>query len=302
MSVPMVRIDAHQHLWRLAARGEAWPPPALAAIRRDIEPAELAPLLSRHAIDGTIAVQSLAHESDTVYLLDQARRHAFIRGVVGWVDLAAPGAAHRITALAADRKLVGLRPMLPDLPDDWLDQPALAPAIDAMLEHGLRFDALVKPRLLSALLNFARRHPALPIVIDHAAKPFIAYRVHEPWRRELARLAELPQVYCKLSGLVTEAGPGWRLAQLQPYVAHVLAVFGTDRVLWGSDWPVVNLDADYGRWLAASETLLEHLDAAARAAIFGANALRFYGIDDAAPAKAIATDRPSTFYNEKETS
>lgn len=286
-----MRIDAHQHLWRLAARGNAWPPPALAAIRRDIDAAELAPLLARHGIAGSIAVQSLPCEDDTVFLLDQARQHAFILGVVGWVDLAAPSAPQRIAALAADCKLVGLRPMLPDLPDNWLDQPALAPAVDAMLAHGLRFDALVEPRHLPALFDFARRHPALAIVIDHAAKPFIAQGVRDPWRTDIARLAELPQVYCKLSGLVTEAGTGWHLAQLHPYVEHVLDVFGPRRVIWGSDWPVVNLDADYDAWLAASEALLEHLDVAQRAAIFGANARHFYGIGRSVnAAHALATD------------
>jgi L-fuconolactonase len=275
----MVRIDAHQHLWRLAARGNAWPPPALAAIRRDIDAAELAPLLARHGIAGSIAVQSLPGEDDTVFLLEQARQHAFILGVVGWVDLAAPSAAQRISMLAADRNLVGLRPMLPDLPDSWLDQPALTPAVAAMLAHGLRFDALVQPRHLPVLLDFARRHPALPIVIDHAAKPFIAQGLRDPWRTDLARLAELPQVYCKLSGLVTEAGAAWRLAQLRPYVDHVLDVFGPHRVIWGSDWPVVNLDANYGAWLALSEALLDHLDCDQRAAIFGNNALHFYKID-----------------------
>lgn len=272
-----MRIDAHQHFWLLAARGGAWPPASLAALHRDVLPDELAPLLAAHGIDGTVLVQSLPSVADTLYLLELARRHAFIRAVVGWADLAAPDAVQQIAALARHPQLKGLRPMLQDLPDDdWIDQPALAPAVEAMLRHDLSMDALVLPRHLPALLRFAERHPALPIVIDHAAKPAIASGEAAAWRADLARLAALPQVYCKLSGLVTEAAPDWRGADLQPYVDHVLALFGSHRVIWGSDWPVLNLAADYGRWLATSEQLLAGLDQQARQRIYGRNARDFY--------------------------
>jgi L-fuconolactonase len=273
-------VDAHQHFWRLADRNGAWPPPELAAIHRDFLPADLAPLLGRHAVAATVLVQSMPNEDDTRFMLDLARRHTFIKGVVGWVDMKAPDAPARIAALAADPLLKGLRPMLQDLDDDhWIADPALAPAVEAMLRHGLGFDALVLPRHLPALIAFAERFPDLPIVIDHGAKPLIAQGVLEPWRSDIARLAALPQVCCKLSGLVTEAGPGWDLERLRPYVAHLLASFGPQRLIWGSDWPVLNLASDYALWLAACAALLDHLDAADRHAIFGLNARRFYRID-----------------------
>ena len=305
-----MRIDAHQHFWRLADRVGAWPPPELAAIHRDFAPQDLLPLLQAAGVGGTVLVQSLPTAADTAFLLDLADRHAFVRGVVGWADLKAPDAAAQIGALARHPRLVGLRPMLQDLPDDWLDDPALDRAVAAMQMHGLCFDALVRPPQLPALWRFARRHLDLPIVIDHAAKPAIVEARLQPWGDDMARLAMLPQVHCKLSGLLTEAGSGPPLGNdspsadeyigrspagiraglgaarrsawsaLQPYVHEVLRCFGVRRVLWGSDWPVLNLAGDDGAWLALCQVLLDRfdppVDTTARAALFGGNAQRFY--------------------------
>ena len=273
-----MRIDAHQHFWQLAARAGGWPPPSLAAIYHDFAPADLAPLLAEHGITGTVLVQSLPSEADTDWLLALAERADFIRAVVGWTDLLAPDAPAAIARLASHKKLKGLRPMLQDLSDEqWIANPALAPALSAMVEHGLRLDALVLPRHLPALLECARAWPGLAIVIDHAAKPPIADGAFGQWREDMAQLAALPNVHCKLSGLVTEAKADWTVEDLRPYVDHVLNVFGAQRVIWGSDWPVVDLAGGYGAWLAASETLLAHLGQQDRNDIFGLNACRFYG-------------------------
>lgn len=275
-----MRIDAHQHFWQLAARAGGWPPPSLAAIYRDFAPQDLAPLLAAHGVAGTVLVQSLPSEDDTHWLLALAEQADFIRAVVGWTDLLAVDAPAAIARLASHNKLKGLRPMLQDLDDDrWIADPALAPALTAMVEHGLRFDALVLPRHLPALLQCARAWPGLAIVIDHAAKPPIADASFGQWREDMAQLAALPNVHCKLSGLVTEASTDWSIDDLQPYVAHVLSVFGAQRVIWGSDWPVVGLAGGYGAWLAASETLLAHVGQQDRNDIFGLNARRFYGLD-----------------------
>ncbi len=275
-----MRIDAHQHFWRLADRNGAWPPPALAAIYRDFLPDDLAPLLRQHGVQKTVLVQSMPLESDTRFMLELADRHPFVGGVVGWVDLKRADAPQRIASLAADPVLKGLRPMLQDLDDDdWIADPALDPAIEAMLAHRLSFDALVLPRHLPALLAFALRHPQLPIVIDHGAKPLVALRQLEPWRADIALLAQLPNVHCKLSGLVTEAGAGWDVASLRPYVEHIIGAFGAQRVIWGSDWPVVELACLYGNWIAASDALLAGLSEADRASIYGLNAKRFYRIE-----------------------
>ena len=274
-----MRIDAHQHFWQLAARAGSWPPPSLAAIYRDFAPEDLAPLLAEHGVTGTVRVQSLPSEADTDWLLALAERAGFIRAVVGWTDLLAPDAPAAIARLASNRKLKGLRPMLQDIDDErWIANPALAPALNAMVEHGLRLDALVLPRHLPALLQCARDYPLLAIVIDHAAKPPIADAAFGDWREQMAQLAALPNVHCKLSGLVTEAKSDWNVGDLRPYVSHVLEVFGAQRVIWGSDWPVVDLAGGYGAWLAASESLLAHLGQQDRNDIFGLNARRFYSL------------------------
>lgn len=271
-------VDAHIHFWRIGCNDCTWPPPALAAIHRDLLPDDWQREAQACGIAAAIAVQSQPSGRDTAWLLELARDDARIAGVVGWTDLAARDASERITVLASHPKLCGLRPMLQDLPDDdWILQFAVTPAIEAMIAHDLCFDALVRPRHLPHLLRFAERHPALRIVIDHAAKPDIAHGGLEPWRASIAALAELPNVNCKLSGLLTEAGEHWRADDLQPYVEQLLATFGPRRLLWGSDWPVVNLAADYSRWLNLADTLAG-LAGDERAALFGDNAVRVYGI------------------------
>lgn len=295
------RIDAHQHYWRIDARAGHWPPPELRAIFRDFAPADLAPELAAARIDGTVLVQSMPTAADTHALLDLAGRTDSVLAVVGWVDLKAADAAARIARFAAHPKARGLRPMLQDLADDaWIDDPALTPAIDAMLAHRLRFDALVMPRHLDALFAFAQRHPALQIVIDHGAKPAIARQDLEPWLARMTRLARLPNVQCKLSGLWTEAGQAadhaTRQARCWPYVAAIAELFGPRRVMWGSDWPVLRLadGAGYAAWLAACEADVERaFGPDAVADLFGANACRFYGID--APRHPSVTNERSSY-------
>ena len=276
-----MRIDAHQHFWRIAERAGAWPPPALASIHRDFGPQDLAPLLQAGGIDGTVLVQSMPSVAETRQLLELARATTFVHGVVGWVDMKAADAVDTIAQLALDPLLKGLRPMLQDLQDDdWIADPATAPAAEAMARHGLVFDALVLPRHLGALRTFAARHPALAVVVDHAAKPPIARGRIQPWRDDLAGLAALPQVHCKVSGLLTEAGERTRMEGLLPYVQTLWASFGPSRLLWGSDWPVLRLAGDYAGWLAMTTALLAAVQPAAgageTAAILGGNAVSLY--------------------------
>jgi L-fuconolactonase len=275
-----MRIDAHQHFWNLADRQGGWPGPELRAIHRDFGPADLMPWLERCGVDGTVLVQSMPTARDTQWMLDVADRHSFVRGVVGWVDMLAADAPQQLAALAQRPKLKGVRPMLQDLADPWwIAQPQLDAAASALSALGLCFDALVRPVHLPALLVFARRHPALRIVIDHGAKPEIASGALQPWARDIAELARLPNVHCKISGLLTEAREGARTSDLAPYVDHLFACFGPHRLMWGSDWPVLDLAGDYASWMhGARELCATHVgrDAAAMDAVFGANAARFY--------------------------
>lgn len=272
-----MRIDAHQHFWSLARGDYGWLTPALGVIHRDFGPADLSPLLTAHGIERTILVQAAPTEAETAYLLEIAAKTPFVAGVVGWTDFNARNVGEQIAALGSDPLLVGLRPMVQDIvDDDWLARSELAPAFDAMIAHGLVFDALLKPRHIAPMLKVLKRHPDLACVIDHGAKPDLVSGDLAAWRDGMSALSEHPRLTCKLSGLVTEAGPDWVLETLRPVVEHLLATFGPERLIFGSDWPVVTLRAPYAQWFEAAGTLLAGLTEAQRAAVFGGNAQKLY--------------------------
>lgn len=269
-------IDAHQHVWRLARGDYGWLTPQLAPIFRDFTLDDLRPELARHGIGATILVQAAPTTAETAFLLETASDDPLVAGVVGWADFDTAD-ADGIVQAAAHPMLVGLRPMVHDIADDdWLLRPGLAPSLDAMARQGLVFDALVRPRHLSRLMMVADRHPDLTFVLDHLGKPDIASGGQEQWFADLARLAERRNVVCKLSGLATEARPDWTVQDLGPYIDHALTCFGADRLLWGSDWPVVAMAGGYQRWRAASEQALAGLAPAEREAVFGGTAARVY--------------------------
>jgi L-fuconolactonase len=272
-----MRIDAHHHLWTLARGDCGWLTPALASIYRDFSLSDLAPHLAKSGIDGTILVQAAPTEAETMFMLGIAEATEVVRGVVGWIDFDAADAAARIDALAAEKLLVGLRPMVQDMADDdWLLRPSLAPLLTSMTRHGLVFDALVLPRHLPRLREVIDRCGDLQFVLDHCAKPHLASGDIAQWKRHIAEIARRPNIVCKLSGLVTEARADWQIADLRPAVDHVRECFGPQRLLWGSDWPVVNLAGGYDRWFAATESLLADLSPAEKADVFGGNAGRIY--------------------------
>lgn len=274
-----MQIDAHQHYWDPARGDYGWLTPDLQALYRRFDSADLAPLRERAGVARTVVVQAAPTVEETRYLLDLAKDDESIAGVVGWAPLLDRDAPALIGELACNPKFKGVRPMLQDLPDDnWIANPALAPAIEALIAHDLAFDALVFARHIDALMTFASRFPSLRIVVDHGAKPPIVEGAGswQAWADRIAQLSRLPHVHCKLSGLATEAAPGWTEATLRPYVDHLLASFGPERLMWGSDWPVLNLNGDYLLWHSLATTLLEALTDAQRAAIFGGNAVAFY--------------------------
>jgi len=271
-------IDAHQHFWRIGENDCTWPTPDLTALYRNFEPPDLEGITRPLGVTGSVLVQTQESDRDTNWMISLAADAPFVKAVVGWADLAAPHAPDRIADLARAPKFRGLRPMLQGVrPDDWITQPTLAPAIEAMIAHQITFDALVFTRHLPALRAFATRHPDLPIVIDHAAKPPIAAAQLDPWRDEMAAIAGLPNVWCKLSGLLTEAAAGASQEALQPYVSHLVNIFGASRLMWGSDWPVLLLVGDYARWLDLARDLTG-LESAEQDLVFAGVARAFYRI------------------------
>ncbi|MBP1853045.1 amidohydrolase family protein [Rhizobium halophytocola] len=292
----MSQIDAHCHFWSLQRGDYGWlraDDPGLAPICRDFGPEDIATSLADAGRERLVVVQAAPTDAETAFLLSLADGHPEIAGVVGWTDLSAPDAATRITTLARARKLKGLRPMLQDLgQDDWILTAPQPNAISAMVEHGLRLDALVLPRHLDPLARFVERHPDLQVIIDHAAKPPLSAggndHRHDLWRSGMQRLAAFPHVHCKLSGLLTEMDPAQcreintALAVLQPLFDDLLRWFGPTRLVWGSDWPVLRLAASYDFWADLTDRLLGDLDATDRRAILGGNAERFYDLKGAA--------------------
>ena len=271
-------IDAHQHFWAVSRGDYGWLEnnPAVGAIARDIRPADLRPHLSRHRIDRTVLVQAAPTLEETEYLLGLADATDFIAKVVGWIDFEDKSHARHLARFAKHPKFAGVRPMIQDIADEnWMHRPEVQWAFAAIIEHDVTFDALGHPRHLAAFGRLFHRYPHMRTVIDHGMKPSIRTGEFDAWAAGMSELASFPHVTCKLSGLLTEAASGANEATLKPYVAHLLASFGPDRLMWGSDWPVLELAAGYDDWWSMARALVP---AAAADAIFGETASRFYRI------------------------
>lgn len=272
-------IDAHQHVWRIARGDYGWLVDAPPALRRDFGPDELSLLMSAGGVDAGVLVQAAASEAETAFLIEIAETSPTVAAVIGWVDLEAADIAERLSRLADRPKLRGVRPMIQDIADpDWMLSPGPSAGFAALEAGGLRLDALIRPRHLPRLAELARRYPALPIVIDHAAKPDFAAGDFSRWADDLARVALAPAVMCKLSGLLTEAGARTTDADLAAVSDHVLDVFGPSRVMWGSDWPVLTLAGDYAGWLAQARRLVSPGGEACLDQVFAGAARTFYAI------------------------
>jgi L-fuconolactonase len=273
----MIRIDAHHHVWQISRNDYGWLTPDL-PIHRDYTLDDLRPLLGD--ITGTVLIQAAPTAAETTFLLGVARESGgLVKGVVGWTDLQAADAPDAIAALAENAPLKGLRPMLQDIEEtDWILRDDIQPALRAMTQAGLRLDALIQPRHLPALLRLCAAHPDLPVVIDHAAKPERGDDAFDRWADDIAQVAKETPAFCKLSGLPTQLGLHWQMNAMRPYVSHLLACFGPDRLMWGSDWPVVEMAGGYVRWRVVAERLLFHLPMVERAKVLGGTAMRFYGL------------------------
>lgn len=273
-----MRIDAHQHFWRYDAIEYGWIDATMAPLRRDFLPSDVLTEMRACGIDACVAVQARQTEAETRWLLALADSHPFIAGVVGWVDLCAADVERRLAALAHP-KLVGIRHIVQAEPDGFLARADFRRGIAALTACDLPFDILVYARQLRQAIDFAVACPAERFVLDHLGKPDIRVGAIDSWHRDLRELARLPNVWAKLSGLVTEADwRGWTPASLRPYLDAALDAFGPERLMIGSDWPVCRLAGTYGDVMGATIEALADCSEADREAVLGGSAQRFWNL------------------------
>jgi L-fuconolactonase len=273
-------IDAHQHFWRFHPVRDAWITQEMAAIRRDFLPEDLAPELDAAGVDATIAVQADQSKAETEVLLGLAEGNRRIAGVVGWVDLRSPEAERRLEYLSKFKKLRGVRHVAQAEPDDrFLARPDFARGVGYLKRFNLTYDILIYPRQLPAAIELVAKLPEQKFVVDHLAKPEIKAKKIEPWAAQIREIAANPNVYCKLSGMVTEADWGnWKPEDFEPYLDVVFDAFGARRLMFGSDWPVCLVAATYAGVKTVIENYVDRSYSSARERVFGANASEFYGV------------------------
>ena len=275
-------IDAHHHLWKISRGDYHWMTPAMPALARDYLLEDLQPHLRKAGVGRTVLVQAAQTEAETDFLLELASRADLIAGVTGWLDLAEPGFPQRLARYRHHPKFVAVRPMLQELSDDaWILRPTVLKNLRHLAELKFPFEFLTFPRHLRHMARALEEAPGLHAVIDHLSKPPIATGALEPWASLIRRVADFPDVHCKLSGMVTEADHArWSPGSLAPYVNHVVDVFGVDRLLFGSDWPVCRLAAEYGEVVNALRTILgTRLGPPEIEKVFRSNAERFYALE-----------------------
>jgi len=275
-----MRIDAHQHYWRIGRGDYGWITPEMPALYRDLLPANLKPLLAEHNIGGTIVVQAAPTLEETAYILGLAEEEESILGVVGWLDLLDPRHRDHYERFARHPKFVGFRLMIQEMPDtERILEPAFVEALRSYADEDVPVDLLVRSAQLGTLVRLLELVPNLRGVVDHLGKPPIKDgAAFEPWLTEMRRIAAFPGIRCKLSGLATEADHrGWRYEDFAPYVSSVAELFGPTRVLYGSDWPVCLLAASYDEAAAIVDRGLPgHWGESERRALHGENAKEFY--------------------------
>lgn len=272
-----LRLDAHQHFWRYDAAQYPWIPVG-SPLERDWLPVDLHAVQQPLEFDGSIVVQARQSLAESDWLLGLADADARIHGVVGWVDLRAPNVSTDLARLARHPRFVGVRHVLQDEPDDrFALLPEFVRGIGLLRQFRLTYDLLIYPRQLAAAIELVRRFPEQPFVLDHLAKPEIRLGRRDPWQQQLRELAALPNVYCKVSGMVTEADhQQWRADDFRPYLDTVFEAFGPSRLMWGSDWPVCLLAGSYDRVHALVDEYASGLSNSERDALFGGTCVAFY--------------------------
>ena len=274
-------IDAHQHFWQVGRFDYPWMSSDLGVLYRDYLPRDLAPILNASDVDRTVLVQASNSVAESRWLLALADANDFIAGVVGWVDLRSADVDSQLAELTSKPKFKGVRHLVESEPDDaWLVQPTVLSGLQRLAAHNLSYDLLVHTRHLPYVPRVAAECQTLSLVIDHLAKPPIARNEIKEWANALKPVAAYPNVHCKLSGFVTEANwSSWQVNDLRPYVDYALELFGPERMMFGSDYPVCLLAATYERVLASFQELLKDLSDSDRDKIFSRNAAKFYRLN-----------------------
>ena len=276
----VMRIDSHQHFWTYSADEFGWIDSSMSSLMRDFLPAHLAPLLQSQSLDGSVSVQARQSYQETDFLLELAHEHEFIKGVVGWANLQDPAVDMQLERLALNPFLKGVRHVIHDEPDDnFMLRPAFIDGISRLASHSLTYDILIFSKHLPCTCDFVKHFPNQLFVVDHIAKPRIREAEVEPWRSHLAELARHENVFCKLSGMITEAHwSSWQPDDLSLYMDSVLEFFGPDRVMFGSDWPVCSVAGSYARVAGLVESFIASLSTDEQAAIMGSSAVTFYNL------------------------
>jgi L-fuconolactonase len=277
----IMKIDAHQHFWHYTLQEYAWIGPNMAILQKDHLPADLAPLLESAGIEGTITVQARQTLEETLWLLELADRNPFIKGVVGWVDLRDPELPSQLERFCAYPKFCGVRHAVQDESDDgFMLREDFVRGIGMLAEFDLTYDILIFPRHLPLACELVEKYPDQRFVLDHIAKPFIRRAKVSPWDTDIRRLAAYPHVWCKVSGMVTEADwHGWRPDDFRPYLDIVFGAFGPHRLMFGSDWPVCTLAGAYADVVGILSDYTRGLSEAERADVWGETAKAFYGLE-----------------------
>jgi L-fuconolactonase len=277
-----MRIDAHHHFWRYSPAEYGWIDGSMAAIRRDFLPEDLLTEIAEAGVDSVISVQASQTLAETEWLLGMAEDHPWIRGVVGWVPLADPTAPALLDRLAANPALRAVRHILQAEPDSYMDGTGFNSGLAGLRSTQLAYDILIYHHQLPAAIRLVDRHPDQRFILDHIAKPDIRGGVLQPWARDLAELARRPHVFCKLSGVVTEADyTSWSYAQILPYLETALAAFGPQRMMFGSDWPVCRVAVSYADWVRTVERFAASLTEAEQQALFAETAVQAYRLNPA---------------------
>lgn len=274
----MERIDSHQHFWNYDPRRHSWMTEKMDLLKRDYGPKELAVLLAQCDLDGSVAVQASQSEEENEFLLDLAESNPIIKGIVGWVDLQSEAVSERLSYYSSKKKIKGFRHVIHDEPDiDFMLRPAFFKGIKALKSFNFTYDILIFPVHLANALELVRQFPDQPFIIDHIAKPMInKYEISE-WKKDLTPLASLQNVYCKVSGMVTEAKwENWQQQDFIPYLDTIVELFGNKRILYGSDWPVCTVSASYSKTYGIVKNYFEKFSINEQDDFFGLNAKKFY--------------------------